>query len=386
MQGKGKEDRMDLSVCIIAKNEENNIGRCLKCLAPYGFEVVVADTGSDDRTVEIAREYQANVYSFAWCDDFAAAKNFAVSKASHPYVLVLDADEFVEELDDGRLAELIASHPEEVGRIRRRNVFTRNGLGQENREWINRIFAKESFCYEGRIHEQVTARDGGAYDTYEAPVVILHTGYDLTGEERKRKTERNIILLERELEELERQAAASPDGAASCGGQTERQAAAGEQIPYILYQLGKSHYMAQDYAAACDYFSRGLSYDLDPRLEYVIDMVETYGYALLNSGQTQEALFFENIYHEFGKSADFLFLMGLIFMKNARFSDAVQEFLKATSYRECRNQGVNSYAAFYNIGVIYECLGDLAQAKEFYRKSGDYAPAEARLQVLRKML
>ena len=91
-----------------------------------------------------------------WCDDFSAAKNFAIEKASHSYVLVLDSDEFVEQLDLSALEKQIAAHPGAVGRIRRRNVFHRNGEEQENREWINRIFAKEYFHYEGRIHEQVT--------------------------------------------------------------------------------------------------------------------------------------------------------------------------------------------------------------------------------------
>ena len=69
--------------------------------------------------------------------------------------------------------------------------------------------------------------------------------------------------------------------------------------------------MAGDYSQACVWFDKGLSYDLNPKLEYVIDMVETYGYALINSGQEQEAIFFENIYEEFGNTADFQFLMGL---------------------------------------------------------------------------
>ena len=64
-----------------------------------------------------------------------------------------------------------------------------------------------------------------------------------------------------------------------------------QQIPYLLYQLGKSYYMAEDYNEACFWFAHGLSYDLEPKLEYVIDMVETYGYALINSGRAGEALF-----------------------------------------------------------------------------------------------
>ena len=63
--------------------------------------------------------------------------------------------------------------------------------------------------------------------------------------------------------------------------------------------------MAEDYNEAYFWFAHELSYDLEPKLEYVIDMVETYGYALINSGRAGEALFFENIYEEFGNSADF---------------------------------------------------------------------------------
>lgn len=123
---------------------------------------------------------------------------------------------------------------------------------------------------------------------------------------------------------------------------------------------------------ACDYFKEALSYDIDVKLEYVIDMVETYGYALLNSGKAEEALGFENIYDEFCDNADFQFLMGLIYMNNAHFEAAINEFLKAVEYKTCRCVGVNSYLAYYNIGVIYECLGYKEQAIEFYNKCGQY--------------
>lgn len=364
---------MKLSICIITKNEEQNIACCLQCLTPYDFEVIVVDTGSTDRTKEIAATYTEHVYDFVWCDDFAAAKNFAVSKASNPHVMVLDSDEFVEKIDVKQLELLISESPDAVGRIRRRNTLTRNGEQQENVEWINRIFAKDKFYYKGRIHEQVTAVDGQNYDTYQAPVVIMHTGYDLPEAERKRKAERNITLLQQELERLLREQRASS---------AESSRDSFEQIPYIFYQLGKSYYMAEDYVTACEYFSKGLSYDLNPKLEYVIDMVETYGYALINSGQVEMALFFENIYEEFGNCADFQFLMGLIYMKNARFEDAVGEFKKATKHAQCRMVGVNDYMAYYNIGVIYECLGRTDEAREYYEKCGEYEPARKRLQVL----
>lgn len=359
---------MNLSVCIITKNEQQNIIRCLESLKTLDAEIIVVDTGSTDNTREIACQYTQSVHDFEWCDDFAAAKNFAVSKASNSFVMVLDSDEYIEAFDVDEVTHMLTQYPNEVGRIKRRNVFSRKGQQQENVEWINRIFSKELFHYEGRIHEQVTALDGTSYDTFLAPVIIGHTGYDLPEVERKAKAERNRTLLLKELEQLKLEAM-----------QDARRA---EQIPYIIYQLGKSYYMAGDYAKACEYFSEGLSFDLEPKLEYVIDMVETYGYALINSGQAEQALFFENIYDEFGNCADFKLLMGLIYMNNEMFDEAVAEFLKATEYKECRNTGANSYLAYYNAGVIYECLGMLDEARELYKKCGGYGPAVERIQEL----
>lgn len=376
---------MMLSVCIITKNEEENIKRCLASLSGYGFELVVVDTGSTDSTIEAARKFTDRLYQFEWCDDFAAAKNYAISKAQHDLVLVVDSDEFLEPLTDidlKRLRQLIGQNPAGIGRVRRRNVFVRDGLQQENREWINRIFDRRKYHYQGRIHEQVVSReDSQKLDkeakTWLSPLTFLHTGYDLSPEEKERKAKRNIDLLEKELayvtaaqEELHEK------------NKSVEAAELEAQIPYLLYQLGKSYYMAGNNTKACEYFDRGLRFDLNPKLEYVIDMVETYGYALLNSGQEQIALSFENIYQEFGASADFQFLMGLIYMKNARFDPAIREFEKALKQPHCRSVGVNSYAANYNIGVIYECLGNIEQAKEYYKRCGSYEPAKKRLKLI----
>lgn len=396
---------MNISVCIIVKNEQNNIEHCLKCLTPYMPEIIVVDTGSTDNTKAIASQYTDRVYDFPWINDFAAAKNFAISKATNSYVMVLDSDEFIESLDIQKLQEELQKHPYQVGRIFRRNVFERNGIQQENTEWINRIFSKELFHYEGCIHEQVTAINGEAYKTYQTPVVILHTGYDLPEGERKQKAERNIILLRQELQRLliaflqkadlsdnanktfvpveseydENQCVNKILSIIEAGDDLSDTLQHEEQLPYTLYQLGKGYYMAGNYAEACVYFSCALSFDLNPKLEYVIDMVETYGYALINNGQASDTLFFESIQNEFGNTADFQFLMGLIYMNNARFGEAVAAFLKATKYKESRNVGANSYMAFYNIGVIYECLGMTDKAKQYYEMCGEYGPAEERL-------
>lgn len=71
-----------ISVCIITKNEAENLQRCLEALKPYPFEIVVTDTGSEDNSLETAGQFTDHVYEFAWINDFSAARNFCVSHAT----------------------------------------------------------------------------------------------------------------------------------------------------------------------------------------------------------------------------------------------------------------------------------------------------------------
>ena len=84
----------------------------------------------------------------------------------------------------------------------------------------------------------------------------------------------------------------------------------------------------------------------------------------------------EGVYDDFCQDADYLFVLGLIYMYNARFEDAANSFLLATTIPKCDVVGVNSYLAYYNIGVILECLGDKANAVNYYKKCKNYSPAE----------
>ena len=81
--------KISISACVIAKNEEENIGRWLDSMKNVADEMIVVDTGSTDRTVAMAEAAGANVYHFDWCDDFAAAKNFALDQAKGKWILFL---------------------------------------------------------------------------------------------------------------------------------------------------------------------------------------------------------------------------------------------------------------------------------------------------------
>ena len=92
--------KLPVSVCIIAKNEEKYIEQCLRHLLPFGMEIVVVDTGSNDRTRDIALKYTDQVFDFEWINDFSAARNFAASKAKNNWILVVDCDEYPEEVQE----------------------------------------------------------------------------------------------------------------------------------------------------------------------------------------------------------------------------------------------------------------------------------------------
>jgi len=107
-KGKKKQSRptmpsVRLSQCMIVKNEEKNIEKALGWAKGIAFEQIVVDTGSTDRTVEIAEKLGAKIFHFEWINDFSAAKNFAIEQASGNWIAFLDADEYLSVKDAAKL-------------------------------------------------------------------------------------------------------------------------------------------------------------------------------------------------------------------------------------------------------------------------------------------
>ncbi|MDE5865024.1 MAG: glycosyl transferase family 2, partial [Lachnospiraceae bacterium] len=235
---------------------------------------------------------------------------------------------------------------------------------------VSRFFNRNYYHFEGAIHEQVERKNtdsNGVHihkvinqpkKAFTAPITLLHVGYDGSEEEMRKKSLRNIALLEKELE--------------STGADD-----------YLYYQLGQSCMRLNDYEKAYEWFNLGLSMDVDPSQGYVQNMVESYGYCLLDLKRYAEALQLTGIYDIFAIRADFVFLIGLIYMNNARFDEAIKEFIKATTMEQFSVDGINSYRANYNVGVIYECTGHIDKAREYYIKCGTFEPARKRLLYLK---
>lgn len=346
-----------ISICMIVKNESEVLEECLKSICIYNYEIIIIDTGSIDNTKEIAKRYTENVYDFEWCNDFSKARNFSISKASNDLILILDADEIILNLNKQELEKIITENREDVGRVLRKNEYTRVDSKFVYNEYINRFFSKSKYKYSGIIHEQIVRKDNKQYKTYNLPIVLQHNGYNNEEITRKNKINRNIELL---MEFLR------TDG----------------EDPYTYYQIGKSFYMNGDFSNSKINFEKALNFDLDIKTEYVQDLIETYGYSLINLAEYKESMKLLNLSNEFKNSADFIFLKAIIYMNNGLFNEAIAEFEKAKNIKTCKMEGVNDYLANYNIGVILECLGNENEALEYYKVCNNYESALKRINYI----
>lgn len=154
------EDLVTISLCMIVKNEEAVLGRCLEHVKSFADEIILVDTGSIDRTKEIGGRFGAKIYDFAWRDDFSAARNEAFSKASMDYCMWLDADDVVTEENQARLVKLKEELEPDTDVVMMKYTVSEdaggNALFSYYRERL--IKNRSGFFWEGRVHEAITPR------------------------------------------------------------------------------------------------------------------------------------------------------------------------------------------------------------------------------------
>lgn len=194
-----------LSVCLIARNEESSLPRAIRSAKPVAGEIIVADTGSTDGTQEAARELGAMVYRFPWCEDFSAARNFAISKARGDWIFWLDADEELLPESAVELRECISRKEALAYFVRRQDLQRADQLDFYTMMWQLRLFRRrEDLRFLGRCHphfhpdiEEIA--DGTGLQILMSSITLRHYGY--IGELRESKLRRAARLLELELRE-----------------------------------------------------------------------------------------------------------------------------------------------------------------------------------------
>lgn len=191
---------MGVSAAIIVKDGERSIERALKSLLPAVDEIIVVDTGSTDGTAGILDRLAGShesikLYSFEWVNDFAAARNYALSQVSHDWTLVLDADEYLPESEQHK-PRLFTKRLD--GERRKALLYvvidnTTNGVVTSSFDQSAIRLFPSSVRYAGAIHEGVV--NAGDMEVHKCDLHILHDGYDQTLVDQMAKRKRNMTMI-----------------------------------------------------------------------------------------------------------------------------------------------------------------------------------------------
>lgn len=161
------------SLCMIVKNEEKVLARCLDSLEGLFDEIIIVDTGSTDSTKDIALKYTDNVYDFQWIDDFSAARNFAFSKCTKEYIYSADADEILDEVNYQKFKLLKETLVPEIEIVQMWYVNTHEFATTENFEKERRpkLYKRlRNFTWIDPIHESVNLNPV----LYDSDIEIIH--------------------------------------------------------------------------------------------------------------------------------------------------------------------------------------------------------------------
>ena len=333
--------RRHVALCVIARDEASRIARLLDSVAPWVDTMLVLDAGSCDDTSAIARRCGARVETFAWCDDFSAARNAALELMPADWHLVLDADEWL--IAGGEaLRALRDTPPNFVGALQLID-HTQTREAALVHSWLSRVLPG-TLRYAGRVHEQPQH----SLPVRRLPLQVGHDGY--TPLRLAAKRGRNRHLLQAELAEHREDA-------------------------YCWYQLGKDHDVYGEHPDAVQAFFQAdtLCTGTEP---WRFDLATRPLFALKKAGRHDEGLQQAQASLErCAGSPDFHFALGDLLLDWATSDPARGAELlpmAQSAWTRCLEigerpdlsgsvQGRGSYLAAHNLAVILECLGLTAE-------------------------
>jgi glycosyltransferase involved in cell wall biosynthesis len=336
-----------LSVCLIIKNEEKVLRRCLESIKGIADEIIIVDTGSTDLSKSIASEYTDMIYNYEWEDDFSKARNFAASKASGEWIMAIDADEYVDR--DSFIYfknNLKDSSPNEnILAVQIVNFLGANGANTVL-NYHERIYKNDGkINYYRNIHEMLKHKDSLEKKGF-AQLQFFHSGYMDDVMKDKDKSNRNLLLLE-SIKEKE-----------------------GHDYNFlgdVYFQIGDLDKAITNYKMAFQ-LKGSLNYDWVVRL--LVKLVN----CLRAAKRSEEALGIviasEEIY---SKIVDFKFLKGQIFFNQGRDKEAIKIFEKILLEKD-KLQAHSSidyleYLPHKHLGELYEKEKQLQLAVHHYSKS-----------------
>ena len=343
-----------LSVCMIVKDEEQYLGACLKSVRGVADEIIVVDTGSTDRSPEIAAELGARVVSFPWTGSFAESRNVSLDHATGDWILVLDGDDELASEDRSKVRPLLNSSDVE-GFFFTTISFSGVVPGADFEIAPNlRLFRnKREYRFSGTIHEQIVdsilsvnpeARFGNS------GVRVYHYGYLSGSLATKDKIERNLSILNQQVKQ-------------------------NSEDRYLRQCLGMEYFRLGRYEEALTEFARAKE-GLDPRIMWGSRVFRSMAVCLIELRRYDQALGL--IAEGMGAYPDYT---DLVFLEGAARFRAGQHAMAVGALHQClsmgappvppyiTDRGMYGYKAYYFLGRAYESLGRRAEALQAYHKS-----------------
>jgi tetratricopeptide (TPR) repeat protein len=262
---------MTLALCMIVKDEEEMLGKCLEAVAPAVDEIIVVDTGSTDRTIEIAKSHGAKVIEQAWTGSFSEARNTSFEHATTDWIVYLDADEVLVADDVARLKSLTRRVWREGFYLALTSFTGETGDAGAVTNSVLRVFRnRPDYRFEGRLHEQIAHNlpTYAAGRIEQSSVRVDHYGYLGAVRDAKEKSRRNLELLKAQ------QAESAPSA-------------------FLHFNLGTEYAAIGDYASALTEFERSWSLVQaggEEGNDYVPTLVQRLVTALRACGRPEDAI------------------------------------------------------------------------------------------------
>lgn len=345
---------MSISLCIIAKNEERNIGRCLESVKDIVDEIILVDTGSTDDTVRIAKEYGAKVYYYEWNDSFADAKNFAIEKATKEWILCMDADD--ELSSDGKEKILNIVNNDKTTGVYFFKTYSYVG-DEENNDIVMNINIRlirnnRGYKFIGDIHEQILPgpEDMGRLDAMKVgDVIFYHYGYLNEEIKLKDKRNRNIRIISKILEK-------NPND------------------NFMLFNMGSEYFALCDFNTALYYYKKAYE-KFNPGFGYSSKLILRIAGCYEYLGRFNEELkIIDEGLKYYPHFTDLEFMRAKVYFIQNRFTLAIKSLKKCIKMGDApfylgELVGVGTFKAYELLAKIYYELQDYNSALRYAKKA-----------------